>query len=79
MIQKIWKMKLSQFLVKLIDLYQKYISKHYSRPICIFYPSCSEYIKEAILKYGSLKGIFLGFKRILKCHPWNIPKIDKLK
>lgn len=69
---------MSKILIFLINLYQKYISKHYSRPICIFFPSCSEYTKEAILKYGFIKGGFLGFKRILRCHPFNTPKIDKL-
>lgn len=70
---------MSKILIYLINFYQKYISIYYTKPICGFYPSCSEYTKEAIIKYGALKGIYLGFKRILKCHPFNTPKIDKLK
>jgi len=38
---------------------------------CRFYPSCSEYTKDAIEKYGLLAGSFKGIKRILKCHPFS--------
>ncbi len=38
---------------------------------CRFLPTCSVYTYEAIAKHGVLKGIFLGAKRILKCHPFH--------
>lgn len=38
---------------------------------CRFTPSCSQYSVDAINKYGALKGSWLGFKRILRCHPWG--------
>ncbi|MDD2913489.1 MAG: membrane protein insertion efficiency factor YidD [Candidatus Paceibacterota bacterium] len=43
---------------------------------CRFYPSCSDYTYKAVEKYGPLKGIFLGTKRILKCHPFNKGGVD---
>ncbi|MCG2714121.1 MAG: membrane protein insertion efficiency factor YidD [Candidatus Omnitrophica bacterium] len=53
----------------LITAYQKYI-----RPAipatCRFEPSCSEYAKQAILKYGIIKGVFKGITRICRCHPF---------
>ena len=57
------------FLV-IIMVYQKVIS-----PIlparCRYNPTCSEYGKQAIIKYGPLKGGLLSVKRISKCHPWG--------
>ena len=60
---------LKNILLNLILLYQKLTSLLPHR--CRFYPSCSEYMKEAVLKYGVLKGLWLGIKRICRCHPLN--------
>lgn len=38
---------------------------------CRFYPSCSEYMYQAVEKYGVLHGGWLGIRRISRCHPWN--------
>lgn len=62
----------------LISFYQKNI-RIYKKPSCVFYPSCSEYTKEAIIKYGFLKGLFLGIKRVFRCHPWQKNHMDRLK
>ncbi len=43
---------------------------------CRFYPSCSVYSREAIEKYGALKGALLGAKRVLKCHPFHPGGVD---
>ncbi len=40
-------------------------------PSCRFQPSCSQYAIEAIDKYGPIKGGWLAFKRIMRCHPWG--------
>ena len=40
-------------------------------PSCRFEPSCSHYTYEAIDKYGLVKGSWMGFKRILRCNPFN--------
>ncbi|NLF83830.1 MAG: membrane protein insertion efficiency factor YidD [Candidatus Gastranaerophilales bacterium] len=53
----------------LITLYQRI--RRYFPKVCRFYPSCSEYTKQAIEKYGFIKGCFLGAKRIFRCHPLN--------
>ena len=53
----------------LIKIYQKFSKLTPSK--CRFYPTCSQYTKEAIIKYGVIKGGWLGIKRIAKCHPLN--------
>ena len=45
-------------------------------PACVFYPTCSEYAKESVRKYGVVKGMYKGFKRVLRCHPWQKPRVD---
>ena len=54
----------------LIRFYQKCISP-LTPPSCRFTPTCSQYAKEALEKYGIFKGGWLGIKRILRCHPWG--------
>lgn len=52
----------------LIRFYQYGISPMIG-PKCRFTPTCSQYTAEAIQKYGPFKGIFLGIKRLSRCHP----------
>jgi len=46
---------------------------------CRFYPSCSDYTKQAIIKHGAIKGVWLGIKRLSKCHPWGGSGEDEVK
>ncbi|MCB0482124.1 MAG: membrane protein insertion efficiency factor YidD [Flavobacteriales bacterium] len=62
------------FLV-LIKVYQLIISP-YLGPNCRHIPTCSHYTAEAIKTYGPFKGIWLGLKRISKCHPWGTSGYD---
>lgn len=68
---------MKNFFISLINLYQKIPFKSHNS--CVFIPTCSEYSKEAILKYGIFIGIYKGFLRILRCHPWQKNKFDPLK
>lgn len=43
---------------------------------CRFYPTCSEYARQALLKHGLVKGSLLSAKRLSKCHPWHPGGID---
>lgn len=69
------------FIIRSLKFYKKYISAcfNYLGIRCKFYPTCSEYMMQAVEKYGSLKGIWLGIKRILKCNPFSKGGYDPLK
>jgi len=62
----------------LIIFYQRYISPWFPSS-CRFYPTCSQYTLEAVEKYGVGRGLFLGVKRITRCHPFHPGGYDPLK
>ena len=64
--------------ISLINLY-KYLISPLLGNNCRFLPTCSEYTKEAIIEFGLIKGITLGFRRISKCHPWGKSGHDPIK
>lgn len=69
---------MKRLLVKLIEIYQKYLSFDTGAlrvfapaGACRYSPTCSEYTKQAILNYGVIKGGWMGIKRFLSCNPWS--------
>ncbi len=54
----------------LIRLYQWTLSPLIG-PACRFYPSCSHYAHQAIVRFGLLRGGWLALKRLGRCHPWH--------
>ncbi|MBP5346256.1 MAG: membrane protein insertion efficiency factor YidD [Bacteroidales bacterium] len=61
---------MKKLMIWLIRWYQTSISP-LTPPSCRYTPTCSQYTLEAIQKYGALKGLWLGIKRIARCHPWG--------
>lgn len=61
----------------LINIYQKIPLKSHNS--CVFLPTCSEYTKESITKYGMIKGSYYGLLRICRCHPWQKNHYDPVK
>lgn len=72
---------MKKIFIKIIEWYQKYISSwfEYKNIRCKYYPTCSEYTKQAIQKYGVFKGSILGIARILRCNPFSKGGYDPLK
>ncbi len=68
---------MKKVLVFFINVYQA--TPLFTHGMCKFTPTCSEYTKQAILKYGSIKGTFLGIKRILRCNPFHEGGYDPVK
>ncbi len=67
-----------------IRFYQRYLSfdtgvfkyLFLTDKACRFRPTCSEFMYQAILRYGIIYGLYLGVRRILKCHPWSRGGLD---
>lgn len=70
-----------------IRFYQRFLSfdtgllriLSFGGPTCRFTPRCSEYTYQAVYRYGTIRGLSLGIKRILRCHPWNPGGHDPVK
>ena len=56
--------------LELIKLYQVTLSQ-VTPPSCRFVPSCSQYTYEAISKFGVFQGVWVGVKRLFRCHPFH--------
>jgi putative membrane protein insertion efficiency factor len=78
---------MKQLILFLIRLYQstaRYLLKPIFRTFfpadfkCRFSPTCSDYTYQAVEKYGVIKGLYVGIKRIARCHPWDKGGFDPL-
>ena len=76
---------MKQVSIVLITCYQRLLSPDTGffprilgrqRPTCIYYPTCSEYAKQALAKYGFWKGWRLAITRIGRCTPFHEPRVD---
>ncbi len=63
-------MKITSPFIFLVRFYKGAISP-FTAPSCRFEPTCSTYMIEALETHGLRKGLYLGTKRILSCHPWG--------
>ena len=62
-------------LIALIRVYQLLVSPLLGNH-CRFYPSCSQYAREAVEQYGVLRGSWLAIQRLSRCHPWHPGGVD---
>lgn len=73
--------------IRFLDVYQMTISPDHGvlkkigikkTQTCVFYPTCSKYAKQAIERYGVVKGVRMGAKRVWRCRPKEVNHIDPL-
>ena len=70
---------MKSLILRLIRGYQKshFLHNYFFRlffisdRVCRFTPTCSQYTYTAVEKYGSIKGLWIGFKRVIRCHPFS--------
>lgn len=62
-------------LLLFIRLYQRFVSPLFPAA-CRFDPTCSQYCFEALQMHGLWVGVYLGVRRVVKCHPWHPGGVD---
>jgi putative membrane protein insertion efficiency factor len=65
-------------LAQTIKTYRRFVSPLLP-PSCRYWPTCSEYTLQAVLKYGVLRGGFMGAWRVLRCNPWSKGGVDPVR
>ena len=70
--KRIGDMKIINYLIINLIKFYKYFASPLLGQNCRFLPTCSEYCIECLKIHGTTKGLYLGFKRISKCHPIKI-------
>ncbi len=61
-----------------LRLYKRWISPLLPSA-CRFHPTCSDYMTEAVRKHGAVRGVWLGLKRLCKCHPFHEGGFDPVR
>ncbi len=61
---------MQKVLIALLQGYKKFVSP-FLPSACRYSPTCSEYMMQAIAKYGTMRGVWMGLKRLARCHPFH--------
>jgi uncharacterized protein len=69
---------MQRILIVILKGYKLYLSPLLPSA-CRFYPTCSEYMMDAIAKHGSIRGVWLGLRRLGRCHPFHDGGYDPVR
>lgn len=61
---------MQSLIVLLLGAYKRFLSPMLPSA-CRFHPTCSEYMREAVDRHGAARGVWLGLKRLVRCHPFR--------
>jgi putative membrane protein insertion efficiency factor len=61
---------MQKVLIALLRAYKKFVSP-FLPSACRYSPTCSEYMMQAIAKHGVVRGVWMGTKRVARCHPFH--------
>jgi len=65
-------------LLLLLDGYKRFVSPLLPSA-CRFYPTCSMYMRDAVDRYGAARGVLMGLKRLVRCHPFTPGGVDPVR
>ena len=63
--------------IAILVAYRTVVSPLYG-DVCRYYPSCSSYALQAIQQHGAVRGMWMGARRIIRCHPWAAGGVDDI-
>ena len=69
---------MQSLILALLSGYKRWLSPLLPQA-CRFYPTCSEYMAEAVRRYGALRGVWMGLKRLVRCHPFTAGGLDPVR
>jgi conserved hypothetical protein YidD len=69
---------MQELVIGLLRMYQRWISPLLPSA-CRFHPTCSEYMLQAVARYGTIRGVALGTRRLLRCHPFHQGGFDPVR
>ncbi len=69
---------MQRVVVTLLRTYKCYVSP-FLPSACRFHPTCSDYMREAVERYGAARGFWLGVKRLSRCHPFHPGGVDPVR
>jgi putative membrane protein insertion efficiency factor len=67
-----------KLIVAILRLYKSVVSPVLPSA-CRYYPSCSDYMRQAVEKYGPARGLWMGIKRLARCHPFHAGGLDPVR
>jgi putative membrane protein insertion efficiency factor len=69
---------MQELLIGGLRIYKRWISPMLPSA-CRFHPTCSEYMLEAVQRYGAMRGIGIGLRRLARCHPFCEGGVDPVR
>jgi hypothetical protein len=69
---------MQQAIIWILRFYKRWISPLLPSA-CRYYPTCSEYMQEAVRKHGVVRGVWLGLRRLARCHPFHAGGFDPVR
>ena len=69
---------MQRVVLMLLAAYKRFVSPLLP-PACRYYPTCSEYMAEAVRRYGAGRGVWMGLKRLSRCHPLHAGGLDPVR